>query len=260
MNKTVSILLFSCATAITASAAQITRLVPSFPEHVLGSRGSVWQSEIRLFNASDVSQLVTMANLFSGGGNCVGFQSLTIPAGSLAQLRSIGCEGPGFAAFEIRTDDSVQIAAVITNIGVTAQSSCCLSGYTQNIPVIPVAEAYKTLRTAANLQVPVVNLSNIGRHNLIFVNPNDSTIVVRLRYFSDTGIMDDPPIFPNVSVSVAPKSYVQLNDVLPQPNLTVTPPVILGYWRIEASAAAPFYFFDSYVDNSTGDATTIESH
>ncbi len=151
----------------------------------------------------------------------------------------------------------MEIASVITNFGGIPQDPCCLAGFTQNIPVLPTATAYSLSRTVANLQIPVVGFRNIGRHNLLFVNPNDLPLSVTLRYFSDSGTLAD--LYPRTSLMLSARSYVQLNDVLPQINYPFTGPVIRGYWRIEASAAMPFYFFDSYVDNATNDATTIES-
>jgi hypothetical protein len=261
MTKRIVGIILSLVFAGIANAATITRLVPVFANQVSGLGGSLWQSELRLFNNSLQSQVVSLARLLPAGAlSCNGFDPVMLAPGALAQVRSLGCTGSGTAALEVSSDDSVEIDSVITNVGGLPQDPCCLAGFTQNVPVLPTSMAYSLSRTVANLQIPVVGLKNIGRHNLIFVNPNDSSTTVSLQYFLATGARDEPPVFPNSSVTLPPRAYVQVNDVLPQPNVQFTPPTLRGYWRIQASSAMPFYFLDSYVDNVTNDATTIESH
>ncbi len=263
--KPLALLCMTYLLAGTANAAKVTRLVPVFAEQVPGRDGSVWQSELRLYNRSQQAQAVRVERLLPGEGvTCRGFEPITMQPGTLAQIRSLACPSGGAAAVEISTDHSVEIASVITNLGGIPQDPCCLAGFTQNIPVLLTATAYSLSRTVANLQIPVVGIRdiggirNIGRHNLIFVNPNDVPLSVTLRYFNDSGAPTD--LFRNNNFTLSPHSYGQLNDVLPQLNLPITPPFIRGYWRIEASATMPFYFLDSYVDNATNDATTIESN
>jgi hypothetical protein len=257
--KTLAIASITYLLAGTAAAANVTRLVPAFAEKVPGKGGSIWQSELRLYNRSQQAQTIRVERLLPADGiTCSGFTPMTMPAGSLAQIRSLGCPTGAASAVEISADDAVDIASVITNLGGIPQDPCCLAGFTQNIPVLPTINAYSLSRTVANLQIPVVEFRNIGRHNLIFVNPNDVPVSVTLRYFNDSGASTD--LFRNTNVTLSPRSYGQLNDVLPQLSVPFTPPVIRGYWRIEASAAMPFYFLDSYVDNATNDATTIESN
>lgn len=257
--KILAIFSFSYLLVGSAAAANVKRLLPVFAEKVPGKGGSVWQSEVRLYNRSQQAQLIRVERLLPGDGvTCSGFAPITMPAGSLAQIRSLGCPVGAAAAVEIAADETVEIASVITNLGGIPQDPCCLAGFTQNIPVLPTISAYSLSHTVANLQIPVVEFKNIGRHNLIFVNPNDVPLSVTLRYFNDSGASTD--LFQNANFTLSPRSYGQLNDVLPQPNVSFTPPVIRGYWRIEASATMPFYFLDSYVDNATNDATTIESN
>lgn len=247
--------------AIDVNAATSVRLVPAFATQVAGASGSLWQSEIRLYNSSQEHQVVQTSRVYSSGEPCSGFDPITLAPGALAQIRSIGCRNGSAAAVEISADQSVFTASVITNLGATAQQDpCCLAGFTQQIPAIPIAQAYSAVRTVENLQIPVVNAKNIGHHNLIFVNPNLTALQITLRYFDSSAVEELGAPFPYSTVSVPASSYLQVNDVLPQLSLPFETPVFSGFWRIQASAAEPFYFLDSYVDNATYDATTIESH
>jgi hypothetical protein len=247
-----------------AFSAPSVKLVPAFADHVPGRNGSVWQSELRLYNSSQVSQLVSVQRVLpSGDASCTGFNPITMGPGALAQVRSIGCSGTS-AAVEVVADDSVDITSVITNVGPATQDPCCLTGYTQTIPVLATATAYTVTHTIPNLQIPVILQSpgfgtNLGRHNLIFVNPNDTALAVTLQYFDATGALENGPPFPYFSATVPAHAYSQLNDIFPQLSLPFETPAITGWRRVEASAAMPFYVFDSYVDNATNDATTIES-
>ena len=256
----------AAATVAAANAFSATgvKLVPAFADHVPGRNGSVWQSELRLYNSSQVSQVVSVQRILpSGGAMCSGFDPITLGPRALAQIRSIGCGGAS-AAVEIAADESVHITSVITNVGVAPQDPCCLTGYSQNVPALPTASAYALSHTIPNLQIPVVLqgpnfATNLGRHNLIFVNPNSTTLSVVLQYFAADGTLENGPPFPYFNVDVPPLAFMQLDDILPQLHPPFEPTPIVGWRTVVASASLPFYVFDSYVDNTTNDATTIES-
>ncbi len=203
---------FTFLLAGTAAAATVTRLVPVFAEKVLGKEGSIWQSELRLYNRSQQAQTVRVERLLPGDGvMCAGFVPITMQPGTLAQIRSLACPAGAAAAVEITADDTIEIAIVITNFGGIPQDPCCLAGFTQNIPVLPTSNAYSLSRTVANLQIPVVEFRNIGRHNLIFVNPNDTPLSVTLRYFNDAGASSD--LFRNTNVTISPRRSMSLRQL-----------------------------------------------
>jgi hypothetical protein len=242
-----------------AVADQVTRVVPVFAEKVPGANGSIWQSELHFYNSTSATQTITSERVFPyQGSTCSGFSSFTIAPGALAQLRSIGC-GTGAGAVEIVTDSGVAIDTTITNTGNIVQDRCCLSGFTEAISVDPAT--YSQHWTLANLQVALKQdvTAHLGRHNLGIVNPNDVQVTVALRYFDATGSESPFPFLGQTvkSVTVPPRSLIQINDVLPFEQAQITPPHTRGFWRIEASATSNVYMYDSYVDNTTNDATFI---
>ncbi|MGA7616887.1 MAG: hypothetical protein WBX15_17085 [Thermoanaerobaculia bacterium] len=219
----------------------------------------MWQSELRFYNATAVPQTIEVSRTFPAEGTeCTGIAPFAIEPGALAQIRSIGCGEGSAAAFEMLVADGVEVSSVITNIDQTAQTSCCLTGYSQNIPIVDADRAYELRHSMANLQVPVVGRTNLGRHNLVIVNPSGSPLIVTLLYYEAHGL-DGTVLFQPQEIAVPARAYTQVGDVLPQLHGSVTEPIITGYWRIDAAGDRPFFILDSYVDNATNDATTIEA-
>jgi hypothetical protein len=258
----VGMLFVGVLTCSVANGGQVTSLVPVFAENVAGANGSLWQSELDFYNSTAVSQVVTANRVFPlPSSTCVGFSALTIQAGALAQLRSIGC-GVGAAAIEILADSGIQITSKITNTGNIVQDPCCFSGFTQGIPV-DIAE-YRQQWTLANLQVPLNHdlTGHLGRHNLGIVNPNNASATVNLRYFDATGVENPSPFLGQTitTVIVSPRSLLQVNDIFPFEQAQFTPPHTRGFWRVVATADNPIYTYDSYVDNTTNDATFNRGH
>ena len=248
--------------ASPASAASVVTLVPAFAEQVPGVAGSIWQSEIRVFNSSDESQILEVVRVLpSVASSCTGFPPVVIQPRAQRQIRSLGCSGAGAAAVELRADDAVHITSEMTNLGATPQVECCLSGFTQIIPVRPATRAFQTLKTLPNvpLAVGASGGPRLNRVHLGFVNPNNVSITVGVRYYTSNAEPLDGPPFVTSSVVVPAQSYAQVNYALRQVQLPITNPTFRGYFRIEAEAGLPFDVFASLVDATTNDATIIES-
>lgn len=245
--------------ALSLPAVAGTRLVPAFAQHVPGANGSYWQSEIRLYNPTAQPATVTLANAFPyNGTTCAGFAPITIQPGHLAQIRNGVCNDGGAAALELSCDDSIDVTSLITNVGSTTQAlDCCLAGFTEAIPVLSVATAYRAQQTISNVQVtgiPTSSRLTVTRHNLGFVNPSDAPLSVTLNYFGPNG--EPGPLFQYRVVILPPHSLTQINDALAESPLQITgPPRINGYFRLEAAAEGAFFIYDSVVDNATNDAT-----
>lgn len=261
--KLTLLLLLSAAPML--SAADRTTLVPVFAEDVPGANGSRWRSEIRLVNRGTVSATVRLGRLFPMPGSvCNGFEPFALRPNELFQLKSIGC-GSGAAALELVADDTIDVTALVTNVAPGVPTHCCYTGYTENVLTTDASGAYTKVRTLANLQLPL-NDTGSGprrwtRHNLGLINPNDDALVVDLFEFDSSGVpgREDTPA-PTPRVVVPPRSMVQVLDLYCCTQGQFPGPQQYGYIRIEARAAAPFYMYDSQVDNVTNDATFLPSY
>lgn len=254
------VVLFVALTCLSGQAA--TLVLPAFAEHLNGANNSLWESELRIYNPTAARGTVAARAVFPyGAATCTGFSPVLVQPGALVQVRSIGCVGGGAAALELDADEGLDVTAITTNVAASSKQDtfCCLSGFTEQIPLVPAAVAYRSAQTIAQLQVPALaSFDPLGRHNLGIVNPNDSPLVVRLAFYDADG---HPSLlslrFAESPVAVPPHSLFQLNDVLPQYVGPFESPAFRGYFRVEIAGDQRFYAYDSYVDNTTNDATFL---
>lgn len=260
-NLRIALALVFVLSPVIAFGSERQWILPGFAEAVPGANGSLWHSELRVYNGDIVVHTVSIDQIFvTPGQQCQNpIHSVALAPGEQSQLFSLGCGANTIVAAAISADELVHVSSVVTNTApATTTTPCCPVGFTQVVATVPQTSSAKRQFI---VNVPLANEMSTGlvvslnRHNLGVINPGSVELVL---YMRPLGSIGQPTPSPNAGeFRVPPNSFVQFPAVLPVPAAPIGGVFASGYFQLELTGDQPFFAYLSVVDNQTNDATMI---
>lgn len=225
---------FACtlaaASALAASAAGETYVIPVVVSGVPGLNGSYWDSEVRVVKLSYASTVTVRRNWVALPGGGLADDPGTAPTWTLGPNNLVmvvltGADlltgmGATSGAVALEIDGGADVFLHVTDTKGAARLrdasgvACCLPGSGQVMRILP-----QPLLGASRAGFATAG-SGMFRINVGLVNPNSVPIDVRVRLMPFDSAYGVPPFvwqspwagLPNVVVTVPPLGWVQLNS------------------------------------------------
>jgi PKD domain len=234
----------SLAVAITAGSS----IYVLAAAHAPGANGTVWRTDLEVYNAGSATATYTITLLPRGTDNLsASGQSFTVPPGTATRHTDVLYTDFGFtgsAALRISpTAGKILVTSRTYNLGVSGT-------YGQFVPAVPLAQAIGEGQTAYLLQLSHDPGLKVGfRTNVGLVNPTPVDEDVTLTFYSSDGTS-----LGTTTYTLKPYDYEQLDRAF---ELVTSNVVDDGFVTVSNVGNGLFFAYASVVDNITGDPTLI---